>query len=470
MSKTSPVLDRPTWSASERPIPKAVVQPMQRFMAKETAGGIVMLVAAAVALVWANSPMWERYVELWETRLTIELGHSLHLDHTLQEWINDALMAVFFFLVAIEIKRERVFGELRDTRRAAMPIIAALGGMVFPALIFVAFNAGGPGADGWGIPVATDIAFAVAVVTLAGKRFPASGKVFLLTLAVADDLGGIVIIAIFYSEGLALVWLGAAAVGLLAIGALNRLDVRSLVPYLALGAFVWFAMLESGVHATIAGVAIGLLIPTRPFYDPVRFATIAAPLVDRIQSTVDDNLVTAEEATANATDMEELIHVAHESLSPMDRVAHTLEPWVAFFIVPLFALANAGVRVVGGEGEFETAVILGVALGLLIGKPVGVLLFSWLAVVLGIGRLPSGASWLHMAALGVCAGIGFTVALFVTSLSFDAPTLTDSAKIGVLTASFLAAVLGYTALRLSGPAREADDGADVDAEEQLEAV
>jgi NhaA family Na+:H+ antiporter len=439
------------WSASERTIPKVVVQPLQRFMAEETAGGFVMLAAALVALVWANSPAWQSYVDLWSTPIVVEVGSTIHLDHTLQEWINDALMVVFFFLVAIEIKRERTFGELRDPRKAAMPVIAAVGGMVVPALIFTVVNAGGPGADGWGIPVATDIAFAVAIVTLAGKRVPSSGKIFLLTLAVADDLGGIVVIALFYNQGLAPLWLVAALVGLLAIAALNRNDVRSLVPYLALGGFVWFATLESGVHATIAGVAVGLLVPTRAFYDPVRFSAGARPLVDRIQATVDDSVVTAEEATANAADMEELVHLAHESLSPMDRIAHALEPWVAFFVVPVFALANAGVRVVGGEGAFDTAVIMGVALGLLVGKPIGVLVASWIAVRTGVGRLPSGANWRHMAALGVCAGIGFTVALFVTTLSFDDPTLTDSAKIGVLVASLAAGLIGFVALRAAGP-------------------
>lgn len=464
---------RRPWSASDRTIPKRVVRPLQRFMAEETAGGFVMLAAAAVALVWANSPAWHSYSELWTTPLEIRVGDWIHLDHTLQEWINDALMVVFFFLVAIEIKRERVFGELRDARKAAMPVIAAVGGMAVPALIFTLFNAGGPGADGWGIPVATDIAFAVAIVTLAGKRFPSSGKIFLLTLAVADDLGGIVVIALFYNQGMEPGWLAAALGGLVAITLLNRSDVRSLVPYLVLGGFVWFAMLESGVHATIAGVAVGLLIPTRAFYDPAHFAAAAQPLVTRIQSTVDDQVVTAEEATANAADIEALVHVAHESLSPMDRIAHALEPWVAFVIVPLFALANAGVRVVGGEDSFETPVILGVALGLLIGKPIGVMLASWLAVKMGVGRLPTGAGWRHMAALGVCAGIGFTVALFVTSISFDDPGLTDSAKVGVLVGSFAAGILGYLALRAAGPGRVTADavpGTDAGADDTTPAL
>jgi NhaA family Na+:H+ antiporter len=458
---------RRPWSASDRTIPKRVVQPLQRFMAEETAGGFVMLAAAAVALVWANSPAWHSYVDLWTTQVDISVGDWIHLDHTMQEWINDALMVVFFFLVAIEIKRERVFGELQDTRKAAMPVIAAAGGMAIPALIFILLNAGGPGVDGWGIPVATDIAFAVAIVTLAGKRFPPSGKIFLLTLAVADDLGGILVIALFYNQGVEPAWLAAAGAGLVLIAGLNRSDVRSLVPYLVLGGWVWFAMLESGVHATIAGVAVGLLIPTRAFYDPAQFAAAAQPLVERVQATVDDQKVTAEEATANAADIEELVHLAHESLSPMDRIAHALEPWVAFVIVPLFALANAGVRVVGGEGSFDTAVIVGVALGLLVGKPIGVMAASWLAVRLGVGRLPTGATWRHMAALGVCAGIGFTVALFVTSISFDDVLLTDSAKVGVLCGSLAAGVLGYLALRAAGPSR-AGNAADAVADPDID--
>jgi NhaA family Na+:H+ antiporter len=256
---------RHTWSESERYVPRNVVQPVQRLLKNEAAGGAVMLLAAAVALLWANSPWSQSYTDLWATPLRVELGDLIHLDHlSLQTWVNDALMAVFFLLVGVEIKREVVHGDLQDLRSVALPIIAALGGMVVPAAIFFAFNAGGSGSEGWGIPMATDIAFAVGVVTLLGKRVPLPAKVFLLTLAVADDIGAIVVIAVFYTGALAWGWFAAAFAGLGVIFLMRRGDVQSLAPYLGVGAFIWLALLESGVHATLVGVALGLLTPAWP--------------------------------------------------------------------------------------------------------------------------------------------------------------------------------------------------------------
>ncbi len=435
-------------------------------MEQESAGGLIMLVAAAVALVWANSPLWESYARLWGTEISFQLGDLLHLEHTLQEWINDALMVIFFFLVAMEIKRELVFGELRDPRKAAMPVIAAAGGMVVPAALFLAFNAGGDASGGWGIPIATDIAFAVAVVTLAGPRFPPAAKLFLLTLAIADDLGGILVIAAFYTDDLSFGWLAAALVGLVVIAVLARIDVRYLGPYLVLGVFVWLAFLESGVHATLAGVCIGLLTPTRAFLAPAQFAAATVPLVHRVQESLADQIVTTEEEVLNAHYVGELVQSARESLSPMDRISHAIEPWVAFVIVPVFALANAGVRVVGGESTFDTSLMVGVFLGLLVGKPVGVLAASWLAVKLRVGTLPTGTGWLHMVGVGICAGVGFTVALFITELSFGAPDLVDSAKVGVLGASLLAGIAGFLVVRASGGPRAAGDGSAAAAERE----
>jgi Na+:H+ antiporter, NhaA family len=450
---------RHTWSESDRFVPRAVVRPLQRLMEHEAAGGIVMLVAAVVAIGWANSPWSSSYTDLWQTPLSVELGSVLEIDHlSLQAWVNDALMTVFFLLVGLEIKRELVHGDLRDVRSVALPIIAALGGMVVPAGIYWAFNAGGSGSDGWGIPMATDIAFAVGVVTLLGRRVPLAAKIFLLTLAIADDVGAIVVIAVFYTGDLSLGWLAAALVGLGVIFALRRADVQGLAPYLGVGAFIWLALLESGVHATLAGVALGLLTPAWPLRSPRRYPTEARRLIDRIERAYYDRILTDAEFEANEQLMAEVARLSVHSTSPLERLERALSPWVAFVIVPMFALANAGVKLSGDalSGLVSDPVTLGVGVGLVLGKTIGVLAATALAVRLGIGRLPAGATWRHMFGVAVCAGIGFTVALFVTSLSFTDPALTDSAKVGILAGSLIAGLAGYAILRTS-PTPDASD-------------
>jgi NhaA family Na+:H+ antiporter len=462
---------RHTWSESDRFVPRKVVRPAQRLMAHEAAGGIVMLLAALAAIVWANSPWSQSYVDLWETPLRIELGDVLHLDHlSLRAWVNDALMAVFFLLVGVEIKRELVHGELRDVRSVALPVVAALGGMLVPAGIYLAFNAGRAGSDGWGIPMATDIAFAVGVVTLLGRRVPLTAKVFLLTLAIADDVGAIVVIAIFYTGDLSLGWLATAFMALGVIFVMRRADVQALAPYLGVGAVVWLALLESGVHATLAGVALGLLTPAWPLRSPRRYPTEARRLIDRIERAYYDRVLTDAEFEANEQLMVEVVRLSIQSTSPLERLERALSPWVAFVIVPVFALANAGVPLSGDAlgGLVSDPVTVGVGLGLVAGKTLGVLTFAAVAVRLGVGRLPAGTTWRHMLGLGVCAGIGFTVALFVTSLSFTDPALVDSAKVGILAGSLIAGALGYAILRTAGtpdtarhvpaPAGEQDDG------------
>jgi Na+:H+ antiporter, NhaA family len=443
---------RHTWSESDRFVPRAVVRPLQRLMEHEAAGGIVMLVAAVVAIGWANSPWSASYTDLWQTPLRVELGSVLEIDHlSLQAWVNDALMTVFFLLVGLEIKRELVHGDLRDVRSVALPVIAAVGGMVVPAGIYWAFNAGGSGSDGWGIPMATDIAFAVGVVTLLGRRVPLAAKIFLLTLAIADDVGAIVVIALFYPGDLSLGWLAAALVGLGVIFALRRADVQGLAPYLGVGAFIWLALLESGVHATLAGVALGLLTPAWPLRSPRRYPTEARRLIDRIERAYYDRILTDAEFEANEQLMAEVARLSVHSTSPLERLERALSPWVAFVIVPMFALANAGVKLSGDalSGLVSDPVTLGVGVGLVLGKTVGVLAATALAVRLGIGRLPAGATWRQMLGVAVCAGIGFTVALFVTSLSFTDPALTDSAKVGILAGSLIAGLAGYAILRTS---------------------
>jgi NhaA family Na+:H+ antiporter len=438
------------WSQSDRYVPRTVVQPLQRILRHEAAGGVVMLAAAAVAIVWANSPWSDSYTELWQTPLRVELGDLIHLDHlSLQTWVNDALMTVFFLLVGVEIKREIVHGELRDPRSVALPVVAALGGMVVPAVIYAGINAGGAGADGWAVPMATDIAFAVGVVTLAGSRVPLAAKVFLLTLAVADDVGAIVVIAVFYTGALSWGWLAGALVSLAVIFVLRRGDVQSLAPYLAVGAFAWLALLESGVHATLIGVALGLLTPAWPLRSPRRFPPEARRMVNRIEAAYYDRVLTPEEFTENEQHIAEVARLAMFSTSPLERLERALAPWVAYVVVPVFALANAGVSLSGDavRGVTSDAVTTGVVLGLVVGKSVGVFGATALAVRLGLGRLPTGTTWRHVVGLATTAGVGFTVALFVTSISFDSAATEDAAKVGILVGSTLAGVIGFTLLR-----------------------
>ncbi len=443
------------WSASERRLPRAVVRPFRRFADTEAAGGVVMLAMAVVALVWANSPLGDGYRDLWDTVISVRIGDLVDIDLNLRGWINDLAMAFFFFVVALEIKREMVRGDLRDPRAAALPALAALGGMIVPALIFTLFNAGAAGADGWGIPMATDIAFAVGVLSLLGKRVPSSLVVFLLTLAIVDDLGAIVVIAVFYTSNLSFGWLAIAIACIAGAVVMNRADIRSLVPYLILAAFCWFALHESGVHATLAGVAFGLATPSHAFLPPSHFGPRARDLISRVER--------AKAAEGRANDQEdeegleadalnELITLSAESQPPLDRLEHRLLPWTTFVIVPVFALANAGVRVSWDElvNAFSDSVTLGVMFGLVIGKPLGIFLFALVAVRLGIGKKPAGASWLQILGVAMLGGVGFTVALFVTELAFEPGALADLAKIGILAASAIAGTIGYVFLRVVG--------------------
>jgi NhaA family Na+:H+ antiporter len=445
---------RHSWSESDRFVPRAMVRPLQRQLRHEAAGGVVMLVAAAVALAWANSPWHESYTTFWATPLRVELGDLVHLDHlSLQTWVNDALMTLFFLLVGVEIKREVVHGDLRDPRTVALPVMAAVGGMLAPAAIYALVNAGHPGSGGWGIPMATDIAFAVGVVSLLGMRVPLAAKVFLLTLAVTDDIGAILVIAVFYSGSLALGWLLAAVAAVGAVLVMRRADVQSLAPYLAAGAFAWLALLESGVHATLIGVALGLLTPAWPLWSPRRYPGQVRRLADRIDRAYNDRDLTYDEFVENEHTISEVMRLSIYSTSPLSRLEHALSPWVSFVVVPTFALANAGVHLTGDSfaGLTGEPVTVGVILGLLGGKTVGVLGATFLAVRLGIGRLPVGTTWGHVLGLSVCAGIGFTVALFVASLSFADPGLADAAKVGILAGSAVSGICGYLLLRRLPP-------------------
>ena len=440
----------PTWAASERFIPSLFVRPFVRFTQIEASSGIVLLGAALVAMVWANSAFSDGYQEILDTHLTVALG-GFHFDETVHEIINDGLMAIFFFVVGLEIKRELVVGELRDRRTAILPVIAALGGMSGPAVIYLLLNAGagGEAVRGWGIPMATDIAFAVGVLALLGSRIPGPAKLFLLALAIADDIGAIAVIAVFYTSNIALEFLALAVGGLIIVWAAQRAGIRSLAFYLPVALLVWYFTLESGVHATLVGVALGFLTPARPMYKPAEFDARARAILDQYPLAPDE-LEEQEHADHEAL---LLSTVAAESVSPLNRVEHRLVVWSSFLIVPLFALANAGVdfRETSIADVVTSPVALGVAFGLVLGKIVGITLFSFLTVRLKLGRLPEGVGWPALTGLSAIAGIGFTVSLFVAHLAFDDRVLIDTAKVGILVGSLAAGLIGVVLLIRAKP-------------------
>jgi NhaA family Na+:H+ antiporter len=407
---------------SERP---RLIRPLVDFLHTEAAGGVALVIAATGALAWANSPWDASYRDLWTTRLAVSLGER-ELDLDLRSWINDGLMAIFFFVVGLEIKRELVEGELRDPRRAMLPVCAALGGMLAPALIYAAFNAGGEGSDGWGIPMATDIAMSVGVLSLMGSRVSPSLKLFLLALAIVDDIGAILVIAVFYTDdiqGDALL----ATVGLvLAVVAMRRWGVRSIAAYVLVGVALWLTLHESGVHATLAGVVLGLMTPTQPIRQ--------AGLIDAAE-LADVSSYEAARQTATA---------ARESVSVVEWLEHLLHPWTGFIVVPLFVLANAGVPLSGGTvgDALASSVAGGIVVGLVVGKFVGIAGFTWLATRLRVARLPEDATWSGVLGVSALAGIGFTVSIFITGLAFGGTVLEDPAKVAILAGSLLAAAIG----------------------------
>ncbi len=436
-----------TWIGSDRRLARQVARPVRNFMAIEAASGIVLVVATIAALIWANSPWSDVYHEILDFHLLIDFGGRHILDESVEHLINDGLMAIFFFVVGMEIKRELVAGELRDPRAAALPTIAAVGGMVVPALIYFALNTSTPEAHGWGIPMATDIAFALGVMSLLGKRVPTQLKLFLLALAIVDDVGAIAVIAIFYTAEINVPWLTAAAVLLVLVYIMQRVKIWYVPVYTVIGIVIWYAMLESGVHATIAGVALGLLTPATPLQREVKPDEIVGTVVD----PEDLDAIGARRASL----------FVRESVSVAERLETLIHPFSSFIILPLFALANAGIELStdGIRDASTSSVTLGIILGLVVGKTVGVSLFSWVAVRLGICPLPRGVTWPQMIAVSMLAGIGFTVALFITGLAFDAEheVFDTQARMGILLASLIASVVGVVLLaRATRPARSSE--------------
>jgi NhaA family Na+:H+ antiporter len=417
---------------------------LREYLREEAAGGIVLMAAAALALAWANSPWRAAYDTLWATPLAFQLGRfALHTD--LRHWVDQGLMTLFFLVVGLEIKRELVVGELSSWRGAALPVVAAAGGMALPAALYAAVNAGGSGAAGWGVPMATDVAFALGVLALLGPRVPPTLKVFLLTLAVVDDLGSILVVAVFYRQAVDLAALAAATGLLLLVAGLVRARVWWLPVHLALGMALWLALWRSGVSPALAGVAMGLLAPARPTTPP-ELVRDRGPALAR--ELADD---------PRPLPLREMLREARGTVSLAERLAHDLHPLTAFLVVPLFALANAGVTVDrdalagGGAG----AVLAGILLGRVIGKPAGIAAAVWLAVRFGLAAMPGGASWRQLAGVATVAGIGFTVPLFVAGLAFPTGRFDAAVKLGLLLASVLAGAGGALVLLVGGSERHA---------------
>lgn len=421
----------------------------QNFYNTISNGGFLLLAASVAALIWSNiNP--ESYGHFWHNEFTLTLGGA-SLSHSLAHWVNDGLMTLFFFTVGLEIKREMLVGGLSDPRRAALPVAAAVGGMIFPALIYWVFNGGATSMSGWGIPIATDIAFSLAILSTLGNRVPFGIRIFLTAFAIADDLGAILVIALFYTPQIHMTYL-AGAVGVCAIlFVMNRFWVRNPLGYLVLGAVMWYMVAHSGLHATITGVVVSMFIPAKSHFNTDVFMKMVRERLDQINCEGDECGYTI---MVNRTHLDAVhsINVACSAVeTPLQRMEHAMEPWVAYLILPLFALANAGV--VLGALDLGAAVThpvtLGVVIGLAFGKPIGIILFTWLTTKILRVDLISGANWLMILGVGFLGGIGFTMSLFISALSFTEPVFQEYAKIGIIGGSLLSGIFGYVVLRMA---------------------
>jgi NhaA family Na+:H+ antiporter len=424
-----------------------VLRPFAEFAQREASSGLVLMACAVIALLWANSPWSGSYDAIWHIPFGVEIG-SGGITHSLAHWINDGLMGLFFLLVGLEIKRELLVGELSSLRQASLPLFAALGGMVAPALIYWSLNQGGVGQRGWGVPMATDIAFSLGVLALLGSRVPAGLRVFVAALAIVDDIGSVLVIALFYSSNLNLAALGLAGAIFIGMMVANRMGVRSLLAYMTMATLLWLAVLNSGIHASLAGVVAALAIPSRSRIDGERFLQRSRSLLNQFEAggDHDSDVLLNEDQDATVRKLERVIEGVGTPLQRLERVLH---PLVAFGIMPLFALANAGVRL-NADGISEAVrspIALGIVVGLVLGKFVGILLFSRLAVAIGIGALPEGVGWRHVGGAAWLCGIGFTMSLFVAALAFGESTNLAAAKVGIIAASLIAGTVGSLILR-----------------------
>ncbi len=409
-----------------------VIEPITRFMHVESHAGLVLLFFTVLALILANSPASEWYFGLWNTHLGFRLG-EFEVDHSLKHWINDGLMVIFFFVVGLEIKRELAIGELRDLRTASLPVAAAIGGMVVPAGIYLLLQSGEEGESGWGVPMATDIAFVVGCLALLGDRVPRSLRIMLLSLAIVDDVGAVLVIAIGYTENVGVLHLLFGFVGMGIVMMAARLGVRNILFYVVLGAGIWLLFHESGVHATVAGMILGLLTPVRPWVSKNLLSEFIHQAGEFLHGSDWQN--TGDRKSV----LRSMERAARETISPLERLEFVLHPWVSYLIMPLFAFANAGVLV--RPEEFTNPIAVAIVTALVIGKPLGVLAFSWLAVRAGVARLPESVTWKLLSAASILTGIGFTMSLFIAGLALEEQLL-NPAKLGVLAASVVCAALG----------------------------
>ncbi len=432
-----------------------IMAPVSRFIHLEYTSGIVLLISVVIAIAWANSPFHAFYEHLWHINFSVGFDKFL-LSHPLHIWINDGLMAIFFFVIGLELKREFMEGELSSLQKASLPMTAALGGMLVPAVIYFFINKGTQAAHGWGIPMATDIAFALALLSMASKHIPVSVKIFLSALAVADDLGAVLVIAFFYTEQINFMPLaiGGGFLILLMVG--NRMGIRSALFYLLLGIGAWIGFLLSGVHATIAGVLVAFTIPAVTRIDEQIYSSNLRKLSYDFEVDIPQrgSLITP---LQNKT-IQKVKTLSMAAETPLQTIEHALHPWVAFGIMPLFALANAGIVI---TSDFFSSIInpvsIGVAAGLIIGKFTGILLFCWIMVRFKISSLPEGANWKHIAGVALLAGIGFTMSLFISGLAFNNPAFIDQAKYGILIASIIAGILGTIVLKRVGKSGEIEE-------------
>ncbi len=431
-----------------------ILSPFEQFLRRTTAGGIVLITTTVIALGLATGLGVEVINPFWERPFILSTGERFRLELSWHQWVNDGFMALFFLLVGLELKREILVGELSSLKDAALPVFAAIGGMIVPALIYAAFNAGTPTSSGWAIPMATDIAFAVGILVLLAWRIPKNLIIFLTALAIADDLGAVLVIAIFYTADLDLQALGVAVVLLMVLLLFNRGGIRKPLPYAIVGVLLWVAVHASGIHATLAGILLAITIPARPAYSPAQFER----RIDDLQSAFRDDrrdTQTPDDPLSNyrmASIAEAMESSAAAVQSPLQRVEHSLTPWVTFVIIPIFALANAGIDLdsIDWAQALSNNVTIGVVTGLVIGKSVGISLFSWIAVRLGLARLPSDVHWKHLIGAAWLAGIGFTMSLFISQLAFGNPENVEQAKLGILLGSAMSAAIGLAWLFCAG--------------------
>lgn len=430
----------------EKPRIENIIRPFQKFFNIEASSGIILLASAILSMIWANSQFGDLYENLWSRNFTIGISDYIFKEHLLF-WINDGLMAIFFFVVGLEIKREILVGELATVKKALLPLFAAIGGMLFPALIYVFFNHNQESAVGWGIPMATDIAFSIGIISILGNRIPYSLKVFLIAFAIIDDLGAILVIAIFYTSGLNLAFVVMAFILVLVLILCNKLHIRNPVVYVILGVIMWFAFLKSGIHSTVSGVILALTIPTKSRINSGKFIADNKLILSNIEKLNVDTSKVPVSSKFNYY-VYQMESSCEKILPPAHRLEHNLHPLVAFFIMPLFALANSGFRFqMDFAGLFGSPVIIGIILGLFLGKALGVYLFARLSVKFKISSLPQNVAWKHILGVAVLGGVGFTMSLFISTLAFDGTPYLDQAKIGILAGSLVSGITGYMILK-----------------------